>query len=187
MSCSSNCCNHQAHAQKFIRQAQPQHLVLAGSCCNVRGMLGAAPRVTVLGAQVEGLASLALDCKQERVRVIATSAPSLSLSRDPADIVYLCENVSTLTARDFAELAAVLKPGGAFLLSARFSQGELPREDWPGVKDLGHWLSTLREAGFARVEFLAESVLIFSCGEDGQLIYSVSEGLLKATKEESTC
>lgn len=187
MSCSRNGCKHHAQAQKFIRLARPQHLVLLGSCCNVRGLLGAAPRVTILGKQVEGLASLGLGQEQERVRAIATLAPSLSLADDPADLVYLCENASTLGVEDFAQLAAILKSGGSLLLSARYSQGDPPQEDWPGVRDLGYWFSILQEAGFAKVVPLAEYALTYSCSEEGQLLYSISDGLLEAIKEDSTC
>lgn len=184
MSCSGNSCSHHAQALKFISQARPKHLVLWGSCCTVRGLLGAAPRVTVLGTEVQKLTDLSIDQEQNRVRAIATSAPSLSLSSDPADVVYLCGSFSALTVQDFVELAAIIRPGGFLLLSARYSQGDLPLGEWPEVQDLAHWVNLLQEAGFSRVESLAEQVLIFSCQEDGELVYSVSDGLVKATKEE---
>lgn len=184
MSCSGNNCSHHTQALKVISQAKPGHLVLWGSCCNVRGLLGAAPRVTVLGTEVQGLTRLSLCQEQDRVQAIATSALSLSLSSDPADVVYLCCNISALDAQDLDELATIIKPGGSLLLSARYFQGELPPGDWPELQELAYWLNILQEAGFARVESLAERVLVLSSQDDGELAYSVCDGLLGATKEE---
>jgi len=142
-----------------------------------------------LSADVEKLASMAGSSDEDRVELIATSTPSTSLSVDSIDMVYLCENADTVSSHYFAELAQVLKPLGCLMLSARYHRGNLPLEfsddgePNPG-RALSDWTKTLIQAGLSQVETLDEQTLVLSFKPDGELDYSISEGLIRASKGE---
>lgn len=182
MTCTGkNSCTHHTQALKYIKESRPEHLVLWGSCCNVRGLLGAAPRVTVIGQDVDKLVTMADHGEADRLQILATAKPSLSLSSDPGDMVYLCENADTLRDEDFAELAAITRPGGCMILSATYYQGNAPQQVQQG-RALAQWVSTLKGAGFSKTEPIAEETLVYSSTPSGEFIFSVSQGLIRAEK-----
>jgi len=134
-----------------------------------------------LSADVEKLASMAGSSDEDRVELIATSTPSTSLSVDSIDMVYLCENADTLRDEDFAELAAITRPGGCMILSATYYQGNAPQQVQQG-RALAQWVSTLKGAGFSKTEPIAEETLVYSSTPSGEFIFSVSQGLIRAEK-----
>ena len=187
MSCCSgdSKCSHHVQALRYIQSLHPQHLILTGSCCNVRGLLGAAPRVTVMGTDVDKLASMA-DSSDQGVQLVATSSPAASLSSDPADVIYLGENIPWVQEY-LSELAQVLKPGGCLIFAVRYHHGSLPSHLEAEVSEPGEafsaWKTRLLRAGFSVVEALEEQVHISRYGADGELEFAISDGLLKASKE----
>ena len=149
--------------------------------------MGAAPRVTVIGTDVERLASMADAEDQDRVQLVATGSPADSLSSTPADVIYLCENVPTDPGQYLAELAKVTNPKGCLLFSIRYHQGTLP-SPYPGEDEpvpgnaLSIWERWLIQAGFSQVEILDPEILAVCYTPEGELEFSVSDGLIKATK-----
>lgn len=186
MGCSSKGCTNHGQALEYIKKTKPKHLILTGSCCNVRGLLGAAPRVTVLEPDVNKLAGLADGNEGDRIRLLATTTPAAALSSDPADMVYLCENPHEISDTLLSELAKVLRPQGVLLFSARFFTGKLPSgypeidEPDPGT-GLCEWELRLAQAGLG-LSIVDEKVLISSFDSTGGLEFSVSDGLLVAHK-----